>query len=84
MWEAFSGKKKKSSPLTFSQFSPEYQTEILSFWDTLPKLLTYSYLSPSKVFQVALQLQMFYASRTSKIYLLFTYSIYLISYITTL
>lgn len=78
MWEVFFGKEKKSQPTQLFPFFPVYCTESLSFWTTLSKLSTYSYLSLSKVFQVALQLQMCCTSMTSKRYLLFNYIIYLI------
>lgn len=82
MWEVFFGKEKKSHPTQLFPFFPVYCTESLSFWTTLSKLSTYSYLSLSKVFQVALQLQMCCTSMTSKMYLLFNYIIYLILNIT--
>lgn len=78
MWKVFFGKKKSQPTQLFPSFFPVHCIESLSFWATLPKLSTYSYLSLSKVFQVALQLQMCCTSMTSKMYLLFNYIIYLI------
>lgn len=78
--------KKKSQPTQlffFPKFFPVHHTESLSFQSTLPKVST-SYPSLSKAFQVSLQLQMFCTSVTSKIYLLFNYSIYLIFSLTSL
>lgn len=75
--------KKISAHSAFPKFFPVHHTESLSFQAILPKLSTYC-PSLSKAFQVALQLQMFCASMTSKIYLLFNGSIYLIFNITSL
>lgn len=75
--------KKISAHSAFPKFFPVHHTESLSLQSTLPKVST-SYPSLSKAFQVALQLQMFCTSVTSKIYLLFNYSIYLIFSLTSL